>query len=49
LLQLTPKGEKVLKELSLHHREELRSQGPALLDVLQQLIPDNRTAARKRR
>jgi DNA-binding MarR family transcriptional regulator len=49
LLQLTPKGEKVLKELSLYHREELRSQGPALLDVLQQLIADSRTTARKRR
>src|SRR5438105_14969261 len=39
-LQLTPKGEKVLRELSLHHRSELRSQGPQLLDSLEQLISD---------
>jgi DNA-binding MarR family transcriptional regulator len=49
LLQLTSKGERVLKELSLHHREELRSQGPALLEVLQQLVADNRALARKHR
>ena len=49
LLQLTAKGERVLKELSLHHREELRSQGPALLEVLQQLVADNRALARKHR
>ncbi len=34
LLSLTPKGEKVLRELSLHHREELRLQGPALIAAL---------------
>jgi DNA-binding MarR family transcriptional regulator len=49
LLQLTSKGERVLKELSLHHREELRSQGPALLEVLQQLVSDSRALARKHR
>jgi DNA-binding MarR family transcriptional regulator len=49
-LQLTPKGEKVLRELSLHHRSELRSQGPALLDSLEQLVTENRTPVpRKRR
>ena len=49
-LQLTPKGEKVLRELSLHHRSELRSQGPALLDSLEQLVSDNRIPMpRKRR
>ena len=48
-LQLTAKGEKVLRELSLHHRAELRSQGPALLDALQHLIDENRSAAAKRR
>lgn len=49
-LQLTPKGEKVLRELSLHHRSELRSQGPALLDSLEQLVADTRIpVARKRR
>lgn len=34
LLTLTPKGEKVLRELSLHHRDELRTLGPALLKAL---------------
>jgi len=49
MLQLTPKGEKVLRELSLHHREELRSQGPALLEILQQLVADSRAPLRKHR
>ena len=49
LLNLTARGEKVLRELSLHHRSELRSQGPALLETLQQLISDSRNAASKRR
>jgi DNA-binding MarR family transcriptional regulator len=48
-LQLTPKGEKVLRELSLHHRSELRSQGPALLESLEQLISDARVTAPKKR
>jgi DNA-binding MarR family transcriptional regulator len=34
LLTLTPKGEKVLRELSLHHREELRRHGPELIAAL---------------
>ena len=34
LLSLTPKGEKVLRELSLHHRDELRQQGPELIVAL---------------
>jgi DNA-binding MarR family transcriptional regulator len=48
-LQLTPKGERVLRELSLHHRSELRSQGPALLASLEQLISGARVSATKRR
>src|SRR5579859_8014911 len=35
LLSLTPKGERVLRELSLHHGNELRSRGPALIAALQ--------------
>src|SRR5438477_621573 len=31
ILTLTPKGEKVLRELSLHHKDELRTQGPELI------------------
>jgi DNA-binding MarR family transcriptional regulator len=34
LLSLTAKGERVLKELSLHHRAELRTQGPILIAAL---------------
>src|SRR5438270_8856855 len=30
LLSLTPKGERVLRDLSLYHRQELRNAGPAL-------------------
>jgi DNA-binding MarR family transcriptional regulator len=55
LLALTPKGEKVLRELSLHHRAELRSAGPALVDALRRAIRGTRNsngsrmpAARKR-
>jgi DNA-binding MarR family transcriptional regulator len=38
LLSLTPKGERVLKELSLHHRAELRTQGPILIAALKRAI-----------
>jgi DNA-binding MarR family transcriptional regulator len=38
LLSLTPKGEKVLRELSLHHRTELRMHGPALIAALRRVI-----------
>jgi DNA-binding MarR family transcriptional regulator len=38
LLALTGKGEKVLRELSLHHRSELRIQGPALVAALKRAI-----------
>jgi DNA-binding MarR family transcriptional regulator len=41
-LSLTPKGEKVLKELSLHHRTELRMQGPALIAALKRAIEPRR-------
>jgi DNA-binding MarR family transcriptional regulator len=37
-LSLTPKGEKVLRELSLHHRAELRMHGPALIAALRRAI-----------
>jgi len=57
LLALTPRGEKVLRELSLHHREELRSAGPALVAALRRAMRGARNsngyhaeaAARKRR
>jgi len=38
LLVLTPKGEKTLRELALHHRAELRSTAPALLRALRRVV-----------
>lgn len=38
LLALTPKGEKVLGELALHHHEELRSNGPELVAALRRIM-----------
>jgi len=38
LLALTAKGVRILRELSLHHRAELRTQGPALLAALLRAI-----------
>lgn len=37
LVSLTPQGEKVLRELSLQHRAELRNAGPALVKALRQV------------
>jgi DNA-binding MarR family transcriptional regulator len=57
LLELTLKAEKVLRTLSLHHRAELRSAGPALVDALRRAMRGARNSnglhaketARKRR
>ena len=38
LLALTPKGEKVLAELALHHHDELRSAGPELVAALRRIM-----------
>jgi DNA-binding MarR family transcriptional regulator len=38
MINLTPKGDEVLRKLSLLHRTELRSSGPALVSVLHALI-----------
>jgi DNA-binding MarR family transcriptional regulator len=43
LLALTPKGEKVLGELAMHHRTELRSQGPALASALKKVTAPGKT------
>jgi DNA-binding MarR family transcriptional regulator len=42
LLSVTAKGEKVLCELSLYHREELRTAGPALMRALQAVLRSGR-------
>jgi DNA-binding MarR family transcriptional regulator len=49
LLALTPKGQKVLRDLSLHHRAELRSAGPALVDALRRAMRGARNANGHRR
>ena len=55
LLTLTPRGEKVLRDLSLHHRAELSSAGPALVAALRRAMREARNsngyhaAVRKRR
>jgi len=38
LLQLTAKGEKVLRDISLYNRQELRTAGPALMTALQRVL-----------
>ncbi|MFB3917793.1 MAG: MarR family winged helix-turn-helix transcriptional regulator [Terriglobales bacterium] len=38
LIQLTAKGEKLLRELSVHHRDELKSAGPALVGALKKMM-----------
>jgi DNA-binding MarR family transcriptional regulator len=41
LLALTAKGEKVLAELALHHREELRGSGPELVAALRRIMRES--------
>src|SRR5579864_4246049 len=38
LLSLTAKGEKILRDLSLHHKSELRTRGPALVSALKRAM-----------
>lgn len=38
LVRLTPRGEAILRDLSLHHLTQLRTSGPALVQVLQRII-----------
>ena len=38
LLALTPKGEKLLAELALHHHEELQDAAPALVSALRRIM-----------
>lgn len=38
LLELTAKGDKTIKELAIHHREELRSNGPELVGALKGVL-----------
>jgi len=44
LLALTPKGEKVLAELALHHHEELQSAAPRLVATLRNVMKGKRVS-----
>lgn len=48
LLELTPKGEKVLGELALHHHEELRSAAPSLVSALRRVTRGGKNGTRKK-
>ncbi len=53
LLQVTARGERLLRELALHHEEELRTTGPLLVKALRRMMavatrPGKRTGARRR-
>jgi DNA-binding MarR family transcriptional regulator len=45
LLVLTAKGERVLGELALHHRDELLSAGPELVAALRRVMREGQDAA----
>src|SRR5271170_6439003 len=46
LLTLTSKGEKILRELSLHHKAELRMRGPALVAALKRAMQSGKGSKR---
>jgi DNA-binding MarR family transcriptional regulator len=47
LLALTAKGEKVLRDLSLHHKDELRTQGPVLVASLRRITQSRKAPPRR--
>ncbi len=46
-IRLTAKGERILRDLSVHHRDILRDAGPALVEVLNMLTGNVRREGRK--
>ena len=48
LLTLTPKGERILAELALHHHEELRTAAPTLVAALRRLMQGANGALERR-
>jgi DNA-binding MarR family transcriptional regulator len=42
LVVLTPTGEKILRELVLHHRAELSTRGPALIEALRRVLRESK-------
>lgn len=52
MLELTPKGERLLQELALHHRNEIREMGPELVAALKKVLRESdsdETSPRKAR
>lgn len=49
VVELRPPGERVLRKLALEALQELRTEGPALVSVLQQLIDGRRSPRRRMR
>ncbi len=41
-VKLTPRGERILKQLTLHHREELRTVAPAFIRTLKKVMATTR-------
>ncbi len=48
LLALTPKGERVLAQLALHHHNELRTSAPSLVSALRRVMRGGRRMARRK-
>ena len=48
-IHLTPQGERLLSELSLHHRDELRTAGRELARVLRSIIAGSDGSSRRKR
>jgi DNA-binding MarR family transcriptional regulator len=48
LLELTPKGERVLEELALHHHEELQEAAPRLVAALRRVMAAKKDGTDKR-
>jgi DNA-binding MarR family transcriptional regulator len=46
LISLTGRGERILRELSLHHRKELQAGAPELIAALQRILGKRRPRAR---
>src|SRR5690348_7423180 len=44
-LELTPKGQRLLQELALHHRSEIREMGPELVSALKKVLRDSEVEA----
>ena len=41
MLELTPKGERLLQDLALHHRNEIREMGPELVASLKKVLRES--------